>query len=413
MEQVANRNDSNVEKKYIRIGTSLYRYVSKPFLTSKDEMMLVSWNLDTIKMDHPNNWKEIIKDIEKYDGFCTIPTHQNYVREFKGHYNLYEPMACQPAEGECNTFKSFIKHIFEEHYELGLDYLQLLYTKPLQRLPVLCLVSENRDTGKTTFLNVLKAIYGNNMTYNTNENFRSNFNSDWVSKLIIGIDEVLLDKKEDSERIKNLSTAKTYKAEAKGKDRFEVDFFGKIILCSNNETKFMVIGLKETRYWVRKIKQLQFKDPKYEDKLITEIPQILNFLLTRKLSTNDNSRMWFTEEQIYTEALRRVKSEYVNKIELELYEIIKEIMEIKELDTFSFINLNVKTLLEHSGHRVSRAKIRNILEERWGLTQYKYGSNFQTYQYDHSGFMYELEAKGRYYTIKSDQLPDILCRLST
>jgi hypothetical protein len=57
------------------------------------------------------------------------------------------------------------------------------------------------------------------MTYNKNEDFRSQFNSDWASKLIIAVDEVLLDKVEDSERIKNLSTARTFKTEAKGKDQ--------------------------------------------------------------------------------------------------------------------------------------------------------------------------------------------------
>jgi len=39
----------------------------------------------------------------------------------------------------------------------------------------------------------------------------------------------LLDRREDSERIKNLSTALSYKAEAKGKDRQEVDFFAKFV----------------------------------------------------------------------------------------------------------------------------------------------------------------------------------------
>ena len=245
------------------------------------------------------------------------------------------------------------------------------------------------------------------MTYNNNDDFRSNFNSDWVSKLIVGIDEVLLDKKEDSERIKNLSTAKTYKSEAKGKDRFEVDYFGKIILCSNNETNFMVIGIEETRYWVRKIQTLKVKDRKYYNKLVAEIPQFLNLLLNRKLSTTHETRMWFTKEQIYTEALRKVKSEFVNKVELELFEIIKEIMEIKELDSVSFINLNVKTLLERSGHRISRSRIRNILEERWGLTQYPNASNFITFQFDHSGILYEIEAKGRYYTIDQEKMEQI------
>ncbi len=43
------------------------------------------------------------------------------------------------------------------------------------------------------------------------------FNADWGGKLLIVVDEVLLDRREDAERLKNLSTAQTYKIEAKGK----------------------------------------------------------------------------------------------------------------------------------------------------------------------------------------------------
>ncbi|MEO8416781.1 MAG: primase-helicase family protein [Ginsengibacter sp.] len=73
-------------------------------------------------------------------------------------------------------------------------------------LPILCLVSKERNTGKTTFLNFLKAVFVDNMTINSNEDFRSNFNAEWANKLIIGVDETFLDRKEDSERIKSLST---------------------------------------------------------------------------------------------------------------------------------------------------------------------------------------------------------------
>ncbi|MES1181463.1 MAG: primase-helicase family protein, partial [Flavobacterium sp.] len=71
-----------------------------------------------------------------------------------------------------------------------------------------------------------------------------------AGKLIISIDEVLLDLKEDSECIKNLSTSKYSKAEAKGKDKVEVEFYDEFILCSNNEEYFMKIDANEIRYWV-------------------------------------------------------------------------------------------------------------------------------------------------------------------
>ena len=47
-------------------------------------------------------------------------------------------------------------HIFGDQYELGLDYLQILYTMPQQKLPILLLVSEERNTGKSTILNFLR-----------------------------------------------------------------------------------------------------------------------------------------------------------------------------------------------------------------------------------------------------------------
>ena len=62
----------------------------------------------------------------------------------------------------------------------------------------------------TTFLNFLKAVFQDNTTFNINEDFRSQFNSDWAGKLLIVVDEVLLCRREDSERLKNLSTAQTY-----------------------------------------------------------------------------------------------------------------------------------------------------------------------------------------------------------
>lgn len=125
--------------------------------------------------------------------------------------NLYEPISHHPQEGDFSCIRSLVEHIFGEQYELGMDYLQLLYLYPVQKLPILLLVSEERDTGKSTFLNFLKAAFQNNVTFNTNEDFRSQFNSDWTGKLLIMVDEVLLNRREDSERLKNLSTTLSYK----------------------------------------------------------------------------------------------------------------------------------------------------------------------------------------------------------
>ena len=97
-----------------------------------------------------------------------------------------------PMRKGISHIQSLMRHIFGEQYELGMDYMQLLYLQPTQKLPIVLLVSEERNTGKSTFLNFLKAVFENNVTFNTNEDFRSQFNSDWAGKLLIVVDEVLL-----------------------------------------------------------------------------------------------------------------------------------------------------------------------------------------------------------------------------
>ena len=133
-------------------------------------------------------------------------------------------------------------------------------------------------------------MFQDNVTFNTNEDFRSQFNSDWAGKLLIVVDEVLLSRREDSERLKNLSTTLSYKVEAKGKDRNEISFFAKFVLCSNNESLPVIIDEGETRYWVRKISSLQADDTNFLEKLKAEIPAFLFQLQGRTLSTEHKSR---------------------------------------------------------------------------------------------------------------------------
>ena len=123
--------------------------------------------------------------------------------------------------------------------------------------------------------------------------------------------------------------------------------------------------------------------------------------------------MWFTPEQIYTEALRRVKAEHINKVESELLEAIREIMENEGLESFSFINQNARTLLEQHGYKVTRSYIRKILNEKWKLEQYPHPSNFMTYRYEPNGILLKIETKGRYYTLKQEDIDRINVDLLT
>lgn len=394
-----------MDDKYIRVATTLYKIVRKPLHSGDFIEMRVPWNYDTLRQDQS---KDFISKIEKYDGFCCVPSHADYQRTIGTFLNEYEPTNVEPVRGDCFKVMDFLSHIFGEQLSLGLDYLQLLYTKPMQRLPILLLVSKERNTGKTTFLNLLKAIFGANMTFNTNEDFRSQFNSDWATKLVVAIDEVLLDRREDSERIKNLSTARSYKAEAKGKDRNEVEFFGKFVLCSNNELNPIYIEQGETRYWVRKVLPLSNDNPNLLSEMKEELPAFVWFLLYRQLTTVKESRMWFRADLIITDALRKIINHNRNKIDGEMLQIIAEIMETEQLSELCFCVTDIVIMLELRGLKSDHNHIHRIIQNNWELKPSKESKYYICKRFDYDGKIEHIPKTGRYYIVTKEKLNTIL-----
>ena len=393
------------ESPFVRVGTTLYKIVNQPRLNGGYVKKRIVWNNETLRQDYG---KDYLANVPKYDGFCTVPDHVNYRQVIDNFLNLYEPIGHQPKEGDFSHIQALLHHIFGEQYELGVDYLQLLYMHPIQKLPILLLVSEERNTGKSTFLNFLKAMFRNNVTFNTNEDFRSQFNSDWTGKLIIVVDEVLLNRREDSERLKNLSTTLSYKVEAKGKDRDEIAFFAKFVLCSNNERLPVIIDPGETRYWVRKIHHLENDDTHFLQKLIEEIPAFLYFLQHRTLTTQNVSRMWFSPKQTETAALLKIIRCNKSKYEVEAAELIKEIMECMEIDSFSFCLNDLLILLNLSQVRIDKHWLRKIVTEDWKLTPAPNGLTYTTYLFacNKERRFEPIRRVGRYYTITRKQLDE-------
>ena len=397
-------SDGSVAKEeFIRVGTSLYKIVEQPRLNGGYVKKRIAWNNETLRQAYG---KDYIGSVPKYDGFCTVPEHIGYRPVVGKFLNLYEPIDHRPKEGDFSHIQSLIRHIFGEQYELGMDYLQLLYLQPIQKLPILLLVSEERNTGKSTFLNFLKALFQNNVTFNTNEDFRSQFNSDWAGKLLIVVDEVLLNRREDSERLKNLSTTLSYKVEAKGKDRDEIAFFAKFVLCSNNEYLPVIIDAGETRYWVRKIERLQSDDTDFLQKLKAEIPAFLHFLQHRQLSSEKESRMWFAPSLLHTEALQKIIRSNRNRLEIEMQELILDIMDSVGTDTFSFCYNDLLLLLVHSQVKVEKHQVRKVLQECWKLTPAPNTLTYNTYQVDYTReCRYSpIRRIGRFYTVTREQL---------
>lgn len=407
------------QKNYVRIGVDYYKKIVEKAPNGQTEINIIKWSKENIRQDFHNS-KEFINMIEKCDAFTNVPENdpnkykQIIVSEKDGItsrlYNRYSPIYHIPAEGSWRTINKLLHHIFdyknvagESLYDFALDYIQLLYTQPVKHLPILCLVSKERGTGKTTFLNLLRAIFIENMRILDSERLMSKFNGHWAGKLIVSVDESFINMDEKNgagNKLKMIATNATIPCEGKGKDSTEVPNISKLILCSNDEYNFVKIDMEENRYCIIKVNPIEeTKDPHMFDKMVEEIPAFLYFLKNRQLYYPEKSRLWFDERIFETEALNKIKERTENTSIKNIKEVIKEQFFIQEAaqiklsakvifelvkEQYRFITpLMIKEWLKDNGYRVSTAT----------TFQYKYSYNCVEF----------MNAKDRCYTFHINQ----------
>ena len=137
-----------IDPNFIRIGTQIYLISKDPSGVEK----YIPWTINAILQDYGKTLgNEILSNMPKYVGWVNEPSHTDYKPVVGNWLNKYRPLPYQPQHGyDTPNILHFLEHIFGEQFELGLDYLELLYLQPKQKLPILLLVSKERNTGKTT-----------------------------------------------------------------------------------------------------------------------------------------------------------------------------------------------------------------------------------------------------------------------
>lgn len=325
-------------KNFFRVGDQYHEKFPLPNKYGQLENTFHRRQKSTIIDDYS---KDFIKHIQKYKAFTVVPNHVNYQEIIYSCYNLYFPFEHEPEEGDCEATLGFLRHIFGNgaiHWrhpkfktqqelselELGLDYIQLLYKYPTQILPILCLVSRENGTGKSTFFKWLKLIFTQNAAVVGNAELADNFNASWASRLLIMCDETKIDKQIVMNKVKALSTADKILMNAKGKDHVELDFFGKFLFNSNDEENFIFASEEDVRLWVRKISKLEAPNVNLLEDMKEEIPAFLHFMDKRKLATEQLHRAWFHPELLKTEALRKVIAFSQPTVEKEVRQHLRE-----------------------------------------------------------------------------------------
>ncbi len=403
MSKVNNNNiDSEAleekSKKLLRIGGRWFKKAIDP-VTHQEALFDI-----TPKMIIDDEGKEIgnliLKMAPKYLAQTNIPSHLDYHESIDNgygelFYNIYKPLSNTPTEGEWQHIEKLLRHIFQEQYEMGLDYLQILYEQPLHPLPVLLLVSNETGTGKSTFCKFLNAVFCENALPLTPEIVESRFNSYWIGKLLGYIEEQADDsneRKKQNAKVKNIVTAETLPAEKKGKDPTLAFNFLKILICSNDECTPVKIDPNDTRYWVRKVPALSKKEEGTDilEECKKEIPAFLWFLLHREKSKQRANRLWFAPEEIHTDAWRKIVCHSKSSLDQELRDILLDIMREQQLDMLKYDlttliklceQLKLSTRLRCS---ITRNDIQQILQG-WGVETSKKAARFTYYLLDHVG----------------------------
>ena len=313
----------------------------------------------------------------------SLPSHtdyQEYIETKYGdtYYNSYRPLAYKPQSGaDFPHIRKLVKQIFGEQEELGYDYIQLLYMKPMRKLPALLLVSRETGTGKSTFCFFLAALFGENAVQITPDTFRSQFASTWLGKLLVYCEETMLNTVADYEKAKNLVTASQTPSESKGKDWRPVSIFLKFIFCSNNEESPILLDDQDSRFWVRKVLPI-IKNPaepqvEFLEECKKEIPFFLDWLMKRQLTTAGTDRLWFLPEETRTDAWRKIVAESRDTFERSLINLLLDTMKAFKVDELRYsktelnqITRNAPQFSDADRRKSSDIQIKDILH-RWGL----------------------------------------------
>ena len=376
-------NYMDMEFPYVRVGVKYFKIVTKidRFGIGREE--LVVWSKDEIKQDYG---KEMLSRVTVYDDFIISPDNEKHKKAVRGFYNLYAPFPHTRKKFNLEDEKkikwsmTLMRHIFGEQIELGLKYLKILYENPKQPLPILVLISEERQTGKSTFVDWLSIIFGGNMVIINPQDIGSSFNSSYATKNIIAIEESRFDSIQTTEKLKALATQKTLLVNTKFITPYNTPFYGKLIITSNDESKFSKVDEAEIRYWVRKVPSLKGKKANHNilDDLTKEIPYFLHYL--RELPDVDytKSRQVFTEEEIETDALTIVKSESKESlhkdIEIFLDDFCSNNPHIEELH---FIPIDIKNAWFHHNNQISANYVTKIIKDKMKLERVDVRSRYE------------------------------------
>ena len=366
--------DINGVADYIRVGTHYFKIVNGE---------LLKWNADTLKADFGTSVTQSWPKEQKYNKFCNVIDYIDPKKRIGTSYNMFIKPDWNPEPGEWPTTRILLERVFsrkgEDQFEEGLDWIQKAIIDPRHTLHSLVLTSRSRETGKDTFMDWLQALCGrHNVFIGDIQEFINPFNAQFASKHFICLNELKVTSLDKSaiEKLKAYVTQKTVNYHEKQQTPVNIDYYGKIVLATNNVDDFMDIDDEENRFWLREMPILDKKgkdfDPEFVDKLINEIPHFLHFILNREMKyTEKQGRFWLPDSVADNSLVKKVKSNSKSKLYYEIKSILD--MTANEIDDrfIYFISEDIRINLPDKWRGTALKDIVSCLEKEFKLENKK------------------------------------------
>jgi|TARA_B110000046_G_scaffold128807_1_gene135285 hypothetical protein len=322
----------------------------------------------SIQIQRDKYGRKLSKEITYCIGFTNEPSHNDYKSIVDNKYNVYKKLTHVPIKGEWPIIKSFLRHIFGRQYEMGVEYFWNLYHHPKQKLPFIGVVSEEKNTGKSTFLNFIRMVFQENVSTVSEHDFKSNFNSGFVNSLVCTSDEHAEGKNRTliAQKLKMYITEKQIRVEAKGRDAYTTSAYFKLVFAGNNESTLTFIEDENTRYWVIKVDPLEKLVNDMEGKLEKEIPYFLYYLINEFVARPSRGRLYFDPSEFQTEASKLIQENSKSAMQRDIEDLVQTCFDDDEhLTKVYFAPIDIVISLELKARE--KAYVKQVLQKEMKL----------------------------------------------
>jgi phage/plasmid-associated DNA primase len=240
-------------------------------------------------------------------------------------YNLFKGYAVEPQQGNCEPY---LEHIYEiwckgnqRHYAYTIAWLADIVQNPRQKPGVALVLIGEEGTGKSLPCDEFGQIFGSHFV-TLERGLFSHFNAHLIQALVVLGEEAFWagDKKEIGP-LKHLITGRTMTIEQKGKDKFSVSNYIRLMICSNDRW-VVPASIEARRFFVLEVSNRRRRNYGYFGELSKFMKEggreaLLYFLLHHNY-THINLR-----DVPQTEALQENKEESMSPVEKFILEALK------------------------------------------------------------------------------------------